>query len=72
MQLPEVHAVIILFVSVITSFANYGNGPFKPLYKCCLTIYYLSVVELQQAFLGVIPSIGHIYIAKSMNCWLPS
>lgn len=60
MQMPEVHGVILLFASVITSFTNHGNGLFTTLYKCCLTIYYLSTVELQQAFLGVIPSIGHI------------
>lgn len=65
MQLPEVHAVI-------TSFTNYGNGLFTTLYKCCLTLYYLSIVELQQPFLGVIPSIGQVYIATSMNRWLPS
>lgn len=59
MQLPEVHAVI-------TSFTNYGNGLFTTLYKCCLTIYYLSIVA------GVIPSIGQVYIATSMNRWLPS
>lgn len=41
-------------------------------FKCCLTIYRLSTVELRLTFLGAICLIGHIYIAISMNRLLAS
>lgn len=47
MQLPEVKLFpeVILFASIITSFAKCSNGLFATLLKCCLAMYLLSQHE---------------------------